>query len=77
MSDIPYTLDELKRRIQKLGLDHIVSSIEFDESDPESLHVSINLQLIKSVDSLDVSINVEGDTPEERFNRAMTILDAK
>ena len=65
----PYTLDELKRRFQELGLDHFVSSIEFDTYTEDTMNVTINLQLIKPVDSL--------TTPEERFNRAMAVLDAK
>lgn len=68
MNDL-YTLDELKRRFQELGLDHIVSSIEFDTYTEDTMNVLINLQLIKPVDSL--------TTPEERFNRAMAVLDAK
>ncbi len=73
----PYTLDELKRRFNELGLDHFVTSIEFDECNNATMNVSINLQLIKPAEGLDVSVHVEGDTPEERFNRAMAVLDAK
>ncbi len=64
----PYTLDELKRRFQELGLDHMVSSIEFDNEYFDTMNVTINLQLIRQVDIK--------DTPEECFNRAMAILDA-
>ena len=69
MSDTLYTLDELKRRFEELGLDHIVTEIEFNEYSIETMNVKINLQLINKPESL--------DTSEERFNRAMKILDAK
>ncbi len=66
----PYTLDELKKRFQEQGLDHFVSCIEFDDTDFESLRVIITLELTKPV-------SVEENTSEDRFNRAMELLDAK
>lgn len=70
----PYTLDELKRRFQELGFDHFVSSIEFDNCNEFDMSVTINLQLIRPVEHLD--IKVKGDTPEDRFDKAMELLNA-